>query len=72
MTGKLQRLIDKVTLDRVADVASQIVDIGTKVKYLGRAHESRLATIETRLGIPTPPKFAKRELPAEDADGRRS
>jgi hypothetical protein len=47
------------------ELRKQIFNLAMKIKYEGRAIAARLATIEQRLGIPTPPKFAKREQPAD-------
>jgi hypothetical protein len=65
MTGKLQRLIAQVTFD---DISGRIVSLAVKTRHQERALDARLITIETRLGIPTPPKFAKCDFPAPAAE----
>jgi hypothetical protein len=45
------------------ELRKQIFNLAMKIKYQGRAMEARVAAIEQRLGIPTPPKPTR--LPGE-------
>jgi hypothetical protein len=49
----------------IEQLRTQVFNLAMKLKYEGRATRARLLAIEARLGIPAPPKFAKREAPAD-------
>jgi hypothetical protein len=51
------------------ELKRQIFNLAMKLKYQGRAWDARIAALEDRLGIPTPPKHVRELPPPADRTG---